>query len=72
MEAALTMTQERLLTISEVAEMLRLTSRTIRRRIQEGLLRAIEMPGRGKTGTEYRVPESAVREFLESQERGER
>jgi excisionase family DNA binding protein len=65
MEAILTMTEERYLTIQEVAARLRQKPRTVRRRIQDGLLRAEIIPGRGKTGMEYRVPESAVDEYLE-------
>lgn len=43
-------------TISEVAEMLKISTRTVRRWIKSGRLRATAQPGRGRTATEYRIP----------------
>ena len=54
------MTIERQFTISEIAMMLKINERTVRRWIQSGRLKAVEMPGRGRTATEYRIPESSI------------
>lgn len=51
---------DRQFTISEVAEMLKLNERTIRRWIKNGRLKATAFPGRGRSATEYRIPESAI------------
>lgn len=60
MLGVLPMTIERQFTIGEIAKMLKISERTVRRWIQRGRLEAIEMPGRGRTATEYRIPESSV------------
>lgn len=57
---------EKTFTIKQVAEMLQMSERTIQRWIrgerQGETLRAIELPGRGPHGVEYRIPISALRE----------
>lgn len=53
--------QERLLTVREVAEMLRLRPTTIRTWIREGKIRAIFL---GSDSAGYRIPESEVRRIL--------
>ena len=57
----LTMTVEPQFKIKEVADMLRLSERTIRRWIKAGKLRAARFDGRG--GTEYRISISAIKEM---------
>lgn len=47
-------------TVKEVADMLRVHTRTVYRLILDGHLKAI------KIGTQWRVPESAMMEFIES------
>ena len=54
---------EEVFTINEVADMLKFNERTIRRWIQSGRLRAIAVPGRGRAGQEWRIPESAIVEL---------
>jgi len=54
---------EKQFTINEVSEMLKISERTVRRWIKSKRLRAVEMPGRGRTATEYRIPESAIVEL---------
>ena len=54
------LTEERLLTVQEVAERLRSSPETVRRWIRSGKLRAVR-PGGSKLG--YRVPESELRRF---------
>ena len=54
---------EQYMTISEVARMLRLSGRSVRRWIQAGILPATRLPGRG--GGEFRVPRAAVVDLLE-------
>jgi excisionase family DNA binding protein len=60
MEAIAVMVVEKQFTINEVAEMIRISERTVRRWIKSGRLRAIKIPGRGRAGVEYRIPESAI------------
>lgn len=57
----LAMTVEPQFKIKEVANMLRLSERTIRRWIQTGKLRAVQFGGRG--GWEYRISLSAIKEL---------
>lgn len=52
-------TPPKLLTVKEVAEMLRVHQRTAYRLITGGSIRAI------KIGSQWRVPESALMDFLE-------
>lgn len=55
------MDNDRLLTVPEVAERLRVNDETVRRWVRTGRLKAV-MPGGRKAG--YRIAESAVREML--------
>lgn len=50
----------RLLTVKEVAQALRVHARTAYRLVTEGTIRAV------KIGSQWRVPESALVEFIES------
>jgi excisionase family DNA binding protein len=59
MEMAL-MTVEKYFTIREVAEMLKLSERTIRRWIKSKRLRAASFPGR--SGSEYRISLASIRD----------
>jgi excisionase family DNA binding protein len=56
----LAMVIDRQFTINEVAELLKLNEKTIRRWIKSGRLKATPFPGRGRSKTEYRIPESAI------------
>jgi excisionase family DNA binding protein len=55
------MSEERLLTVREVAERIRSTPQTVRRWLRQGRLRGFR-PGGTKLG--YRVPESELQRFL--------
>ena len=55
------MTDERLLTVREVAEHLQATEESVRRWLREGRLRGVR-PGGTRLG--WRVPESALRRFV--------
>ena len=55
------MTEQRLLTVREVAERLRSSPETVRRWLRQGKLRGFR-PGGTKLG--YRVPESELQRFL--------
>ena len=59
---AMIMTVDKMFTINEVAEMLKISTRTVRRWIKKGQLRATPMPGRGRSGTEYRISLGAIKE----------
>jgi acetyl-CoA synthetase len=59
------MTDEPLLTIAEVAEKLRVTTKTVRQWLQRGQMRGI------KAGKLWRIPESAIDEFLKRPVRGD-
>lgn len=54
------MTIDQQFTINEVAALLKLNERTIRRWIKSGRLKATPIPGRGRAGTEWRISESAI------------
>ena len=54
--------EDRHLSLSEVAELMEVTERTVRRWIKSGRLKAY------KPGRDYRIPESAVKEFIERSE----
>jgi excisionase family DNA binding protein len=54
--------EDRQLSLSEVAGLMGVSERTIRRWIKSGKLKAY------KPGRDYRIPESAVREFVEESE----
>jgi excisionase family DNA binding protein len=54
--------EDRHLSLSEVAGLMGVSERTVRRWIKSGKLRAY------KPGRDYRIPESAVREFVEDSE----
>jgi excisionase family DNA binding protein len=54
--------EDRQLSLSEVAGLMGVSERTVRRWIKSGKLRAY------KPGRDYRIPESAVREFVEDSE----
>jgi acetyl-CoA synthetase len=58
------MDEEPLWTIAEVAEKLKVTTKTVRQWLQRGQMRGI------KAGKLWRVPESAVDEFLQRPPRG--
>ena len=62
------MDDERLFTVSEVAERLRVNEETVRRWIRTGRLVAV-MPGGRKAG--YRISERAVRAMLSSNQGNE-
>ncbi len=57
------MSEQRLLTVREVAERIRSSPETVRRWLRQGKLRGIR-PGGTKLG--YRVPESELQRFLAS------
>lgn len=54
------MTIDQQFTINEVAAMLKINERTVRRWIKSGRLKATPIPGRGRAATEWRIPESAI------------
>ncbi len=54
--------EDRHLSLSEVAEIMEVTERTVRRWIKAGRLKAY------KPGRDYRIPESAVKDFIERSE----
>jgi excisionase family DNA binding protein len=54
--------EERHLSLSEVAELMEVAERTVRRWIKAGRLKAY------KPGRDYRIPESAVKDFIERSE----
>src|ERR687894_2453602 len=54
--------EDRQLSLSEVAGLMGVSDRTVRRWIKSGKLRAY------KPGRDYRIPETAVREFVEESE----
>lgn len=56
-----------LLTVSEVAKMLRVDATTVRRWIASGALASIHLPARGKRQS-YRIAEATVRALLGLQE----
>ncbi len=58
------MPEESLYKIGQVARQLNVAPNTVRNAIESGHLRAYLLPGRGR-GT-YRVPEGAIREYLEA------
>jgi excisionase family DNA binding protein len=58
------MSEQRLLTVREVAERIRSSPETVRRWLRQGKLRGFR-PGGTKLG--YRVPESELQRFLEMQ-----
>ena len=60
------MSEQRLLTVREVAERIRSSPETVRRWLRQGKLRGFR-PGGTKLG--YRVPESELQRFLEDQSR---
>ena len=59
------MDDDRLLTVQEVAERLRVNPETVRRWLRQGRLRGV-MPGGDRAG--YRVAESELRRFLAGDE----
>lgn len=59
---------EMVYTTAEVAEKLKVHPRSVRRWVIAGLLRALALPGRH--GGEYRIPESALAEFLSTRQTG--
>jgi excisionase family DNA binding protein len=63
------MTEDRLLTVPEVAERMRVGVDTVRRWLRTGRLKGL-LPGGTKTG--YRVRESDLRAFMDSAATGER
>lgn len=61
------MSEQRLLTVREVAERIRSSPETVRRWLRQGKLRGFR-PGGTKLG--YRVPESELRRFLAESDEG--
>jgi excisionase family DNA binding protein len=61
------MTEQRLLTVREVADRIRSSPETVRRWLRQGKLRGFR-PGGTKLG--YRVPESELRRFLAESSEG--
>jgi excisionase family DNA binding protein len=55
------MAQERVLTVPEVAEQLRVTEETVRRWLRSGRIRGISL---GSKRAGWRIPESEVRRLL--------
>ena len=55
------MTEDRLLTVPEVAERLRVNPESVRRWIRQGRLHGVLLGG---TRTGYRIPKSAVDQFI--------
>ena len=55
--------EERHLTVSEVADLLRVSEWTVRRWIKSGALRATKADGPNGT---YRIPASGYREYLDA------
>ena len=51
---------EKQFTITEVAGMLKVNERTVRRWIKAGKIDAVPIPGRGRTGTEWRIPKGSI------------
>jgi excisionase family DNA binding protein len=60
------MDQDRMLTVAEIVDMLKVHEQTVRRWIKTGELRAIILGRRSG----YRVPESALRDFLAKRNAG--
>jgi excisionase family DNA binding protein len=58
------MVEEKVLTVSEVAERLRLGEETIRRWLRQGKLHGTKL---GPTSAGYRIPESEVERILRGQ-----
>lgn len=54
-----------LLTVSEVAEILRVDSTTVRRWLKHGILEAIELPHRGLR-TSYRIRRATIDKVLDT------
>ena len=59
---------DRYLTIPEVAELLKVHPRTVRRWIKAGKLKATALPGRGSVGVEYRISEADLQAFLDARQ----
>ena len=62
------MTDERLFTVDEVAEKLRMKPGTVRNWLRTGRLKGFTL---GKTQAGWRVRESELQRFIEAAERGE-
>ena len=60
------MSEQRLLTVREVAERIRSSPETVRRWLRQGKLRGFRLGG---TKLGYRVPESELQRFLQLQPR---
>ena len=50
----------KLFTINQVASILEVSERTVRRWIKSGRLAAFPIPGRGRTGQEWRIPGASI------------
>lgn len=57
---------KKLFTINQVAEILEVSDRTVRRWIKAGTLKAFPIPGRGRYGQEWRIPGESVNEMANS------
>ncbi len=62
------MTEERLLTVEQVAERIQVPEATVRRWLREGRLRGARFGG---TKTGWRIRESELQRFIEAAERDE-
>jgi excisionase family DNA binding protein len=60
--------EEKLLTVQEVADWLRVDATTVRRWIQGGILDAVRLPHKGKR-TAYRVKKSTLHDLLQERQR---
>lgn len=54
---------EKYYSITEVSKIMARNERTIRRMIERGDIKAIQIPGRGRAGQEWRIPQSEVEKF---------
>jgi excisionase family DNA binding protein len=55
---------EKYYTPNEIADILKVSARSVRRWILDGKLLAQALPGRGRAGVEYRVSEADLTTFL--------
>lgn len=61
------MNDERLLTVNEVAHILRVSPQSVRKMIDQGQLRARRVYFTGRSVPRYRIPESALAEWNNNQ-----
>lgn len=58
------MTTDRLMTLKEVADLLRVSSRTVRRWVVSGYLGGHILPGNRRNAGTIRIPESSIQDLL--------